>query len=1116
MSAETPSAAAPATAQPQGPRWHCHRLDRGLGPHAERWAELQRSRFGDEPMFDARFVDGLLANFADGSEILCEWVLEDKPRAMCILRRRGRGYWSSFKPAQTQLGAAMVDENTPLEGLFEALPGLPLALDLLAVDPRLSGHPAPCAAVLRRAQALTMNVSLHGSWQDWLATRGAKLRSNLRRWERRCAEAGFDVQYRRIDGAEAIGDAVWRYADLEAAGWKADRGTAVTRHNRQGAFYRQLLEALAAEQAAEVHELWFDQRLVASRLVLVAGRALVFLKTTYDESQATYAPGRLLLARTLEASFSRHAGKTIEFHTDATSDLLAWSTGRRRMFDLTVYRHVGAKLLSQAARCISRWRHPWTPEPHPAAATVQVFNPLDELPAGLAALFEAQAELRGPQLGLARLRAAARQLDSRSQPRLFALSRDGLWLAALALVIDEREPGLCRALAAADATLYEPPIAPWVKAEDLRPLWHAVRDTWPALSSIRLEPMDPCSPVFGLLRAAIEDLGWFPAKGFRFVAPSIACAGLSAAECLRRHEGLVPNGLQRALRKLEATGGHLALATTAPELEHALLDWQRLWPGSEGDATETDWSQVVAPGQLHIGLARIGAQPIAAQVWAIGDGRAEQLECRTADYARGAAAHTLLTAELVRRAIDVAGVARIQYRPDDERQRRLPPQRPDERWALIAHDPRRLHGLLALARDLVQLVRTRQHPDTSRDRHAGDRPAHAAASAGMRLAGPPRASAAAPPTPGASADAVVAARRTIATWHCTVHRGIAELPIDVRRLLEQVEGESVQLGADWHTLLEASVFAPDGRTVHWHVLRDELGVLAALPLIRHGGGRLHAAANYYSALFAPALAERAGVEALAFLLRAVRRHHRGQGVIQIAPLATEARTWPLLLQALPRAGWRSFPYFAFGNWYTRPAGGWADYLAGLGSKQRSSIKRMRSKLAAEGATIEVLHEVGDAQHALAAYAQAYGSSWKSAEPYPQFVPGLVELCARRGWLRMGTIRFGERTIAAQLWIVANGRAEIYKVAYDTEFKAYSPGTVLTAAMFEHTIERDRVEEVDYLIGDDPYKKTWMDSRRERWGLVAYDPWQWRGAVGWLRELAARAVRRLTRRGAVSS
>jgi hypothetical protein len=35
---------------------------------------------------------------------------------------------------------------------------------------------------------------------------------------------------------------------------------------------------------------------------------------------------------------------------------------------------------------------------------------------------------------------------------------------------------------------------------------------------------------------------------------------------------------------------------------------------------------------------------------------------------------------------------------------------------------------------------------------------------------------------------------------------------------------------------------------------------------------------------------------------------------------------------------------------------------------------------------------------------------------------------------------------------------------------------------EYVIDIDRVEEIDFLTGNDAYKQDWMSERREHWGL----------------------------------
>jgi len=71
---------------------------------------------------------------------------------------------------------------------------------------------------------------------------------------------------------------------------------------------------------------------------------------------------------------------------------------------------------------------------------------------------------------------------------------------------------------------------------------------------------------------------------------------------------------------------------------------------------------------------------------------------------------------------------------------------------------------------------------------------------------------------------------------------------------------------------------------------------------------------------------------------------------------------------------------------------------------------------------------------------------------------------------MGLAKLNGAPVAAQMWTVAHGRAAIYKVAYHEAYKQYAAGTLVTALLMEQVIDVDRVTEIDYLIGDDAYKK----------------------------------------------
>jgi CelD/BcsL family acetyltransferase involved in cellulose biosynthesis len=339
------------------------------------------------------------------------------------------------------------------------------------------------------------------------------------------------------------------------------------------------------------------------------------------------------------------------------------------------------------------------------------------------------------------------------------------------------------------------------------------------------------------------------------------------------------------------------------------------------------------------------------------------------------------------------------------------------------------------------------------------------------------------------------------------------LPADVRQFMERAEARNIEFGFDWYRNLVATVF-PDHSGVRLYALRRDGKIVAVMPVRAERarfGWRAYSLSNFYTTLYEPVLAPMLKAAALLPLLAVIRRDFPRLSSLTLSPMAPGSHAHLVLLEALASDGWFPFQFFAFGNWYQPVQTDWTEYLAAREGTLRSTIKRMGKKFAADGGVLEVVTQPENLVEAIAAYEEVYAASWKNPEPFPAFMPGLLRTCAEKGALRLGLARLNGRAIAAQAWIVAHGRAEIYKLAYDEGFKAYAPGTLVTATLMQHVIEVDRVSEVDYLMGDDPYKKTWMSNRRERWGIVAYNLRSLPGLSGAVYEAAGRTVKYLAQR-----
>lgn len=278
------------------------------------------------------------------------------------------------------------------------------------------------------------------------------------------------------------------------------------------------------------------------------------------------------------------------------------------------------------------------------------------------------------------------------------------------------------------------------------------------------------------------------------------------------------------------------------------------------------------------------------------------------------------------------------------------------------------------------------------------------------------------------------------------------------------------------------------------------GADAWLFLARERRDRLVPLASWYTLAFSPVYSATPDALLKRRLLRAIARRLRapalGIASISLSPVPDEEAQ--ALARAFRRAGWLSIVRPATANWRLNVNGRiFSEYWAARPGQLRSTVERKRTDLG-----IEIFDHFDAA--AWDAYEQVYGESWKPAEGSPTFLRNFAEEEGGAGTLRIGVARLGGRPIAAQLWTVENGVAIIHKLAHAEDAREHSPGTVLSAAMFERAIDMDGVQTIDFGTGDDAYKADWMDEKRVLQRVDLFNlsrPTAWpRAAWAWLSAL----------------
>lgn len=278
------------------------------------------------------------------------------------------------------------------------------------------------------------------------------------------------------------------------------------------------------------------------------------------------------------------------------------------------------------------------------------------------------------------------------------------------------------------------------------------------------------------------------------------------------------------------------------------------------------------------------------------------------------------------------------------------------------------------------------------------------------------------------------------------------------------------------------------------------------------GQRLYSLANYYSSLYGiqgshDDEVDKSGIDAMVAQLTEQRP---AVSSVDLQPMSQESLDYHALQASFRAHGWWLQPYFCFGNWYMPTEGlSYEEYARTLSSRVKNTARRKRNRfLKMEGARLALYTGSDGCEVAIDAFQRIYSRSWKQEEPYPEYIRDFALWCAQNGWLRMGVAWLGETPIAAQFWFVKDGVASIFKLAYDEEYKSLSTGTLLTVALMQHVLDEDQVREVDYLTGDDPYKKEWLTHRRERWGLLAINPRTPLGLLLATRHFGAALLKRL--------
>lgn len=350
--------------------------------------------------------------------------------------------------------------------------------------------------------------------------------------------------------------------------------------------------------------------------------------------------------------------------------------------------------------------------------------------------------------------------------------------------------------------------------------------------------------------------------------------------------------------------------------------------------------------------------------------------------------------------------------------------------------------------------------------------------------------------------------------------GRAETPAGDKRLRDsttrerptaQIHSLVEPLAAEWEELAEqtgASPFRRPGWIGPWWrafgkgaleilTIRRDGRLVAVLPLGRQFGA-LSSTTNWHTPDFGPVIEDPPALRALAeeLFVRAPRH-------VSLAFVDGAGATLPECREAAASRGYRVLTRTLERSPFVRIDRDWQAYERGLSRNARGDAKRRIRRLKELGSmSVEVDHGTDRLDDLLAEGFRTEAAGWKgkdgtaiASRPDTEgFYSEIAHWAAARSWLRLIFLRLNGRPIAFHYSLEHDGVHYFIKGGHDASYDSFSPGKILTYEMLFRSFASE-LRSYELLGGDDPWKRLWATSYRERELFQAFEK-SLPGSVEW--------------------
>jgi CelD/BcsL family acetyltransferase involved in cellulose biosynthesis len=209
-------------------------------------------------------------------------------------------------------------------------------LDRLLALARSDGYPTG-----RNRTSQTLYLPINAPMSDkpaaqpsWLAGTRPKFRSHLRRARRQLEEQGM-LALKNYSTADP--EALEKFYDLEASGWKGAEGTAIKCNPHTRKFYDAVAQAAARDGYLSLDFLELNGKPIAGHFGFNLRGRYFLAKAGYDEAFRRHGPGQLLVNEILSQAPQRGLHE-FDFVGPATWDESRWASARRTNYRIFIFR----------------------------------------------------------------------------------------------------------------------------------------------------------------------------------------------------------------------------------------------------------------------------------------------------------------------------------------------------------------------------------------------------------------------------------------------------------------------------------------------------------------------------------------------------------------------------------------------------------------------------------------------------------------------------------------------------------------------------------------------------------------------------------------------------------